>query len=405
MNTDLLYIEVNLTGYGTHGIRRAQEQGLTTGLVCRDPQEYGRLDPDPTRLVDTVECVDTYDTSQLMRLVRSLQPRAVIAYDDYRLLQAALVAQSLGLPGPDPVGILNCRYKDLTRKATAGIGRDVQHALVPVDGTVTGSPLGYPCVVKPVDDSASSGVRVCRTDEEFQAATRSAIDHSTHGRGYRCLDAVLVEEYVEGTEYSAELLWDDQAQAWRLLGFAETLLSQPPKCKELAHVFPARLDPDTAKLAEETVLEWLDATGHRGTAAHVEFKIDDEGRPALMEINPRLGGGDIRLLIEATTGLDVVDLYQQLWMGRPVTLPDRPWDGAPYSVIRYLTPPADGLVRRIGKPESQDEAVLDFGIQDIGPDGVQATNTSRLGWVITRHDDAETAVDAARAFHASLSFE
>lgn len=405
VSIDLLYIEVNLTGYGTHGIRRAQEQGLTTGLVCREPAEYARLDPDPTQLVDRLECVDTYDTSQLMRVCLNLEPRAVIAYDDYRLLQAAVVASALGLPGPDPAGILTCRYKDLTRRATAGVGRDVKHVVVPVDGTVTSSPLGYPCVVKPVDDSASSGVRVCRSDEDFQAAAGGAIDHSTHGRGYRCLDAVLVEEYVEGPEYSAELLWDNQAGTWRLLGFAETVLSRPPKCKELAHVFPARLDAETAQLAEKTVLKWLESTGHRGTAAHVEFKIDGDGRPALMEINPRLGGGDIRLLIEASTGIDVVDLYQQLWRGEPVTLPERPWEKATYSVIRYLTPPEDGVVRRIGEPETRDDAVIAHEIQDIGPDGVTATDTSRLGRVITVHDDADRAIAAADAFHASLAFE
>ncbi|MCT9077925.1 ATP-grasp domain-containing protein [Streptomyces fulvoviolaceus] len=405
MSIDLLYIEVNLTGYGTHGIQRAQAQGLTTALVCRDPREYARLDPDPAELVDRLERVDTYDTSQLMRACLGLEPRAVIAYDDYRLFQAAVVANGLGLPGPDPAGILACRYKDLTRKATAGIGRDVKHVVVPVDGTVTSSPLGYPCVVKPVDDGASAGVRVCRSDENFQAAVGGAIDHSTHGRGYRCLDAVLVEEYVEGPEYSAELLWDNQAGSWRLLGFAETVLSRPPKCKELAHVFPARLDPETEQVAEKTVLKWLESTGHRGTAAHVEFKIDHEGRPALMEINPRLGGGDIRLLIEASTGLDVVDLYQQLWLGRPVALPDRPWDGVAHSVIRYLTPPGDGVVRHIGRPETLDDAVIAHEIQDIGPDGVTATDTSRLGWVVTLHEDAERAVAAADGFHSSLVFE
>jgi len=401
---DLLYIELNMNGYGTHGLRLAREQGLSTRMLCRRPDEYARLTPDPTRLADAVDRVDTYDVQQLLRHCVTLRPGGVIAYDDYRLLPAAVVAAQLGLPGPDPTGVLNCRYKDLTRKATAGLGRDVQYAVVALDAIVATSPVGYPCVVKPIDDSASAGVRVCRSDVEFQNAVRAAVDHDTHARGYRCVDAVLVEEYVAGPEYSAELLWDSGAGRWRLLGFVETLLSDPPTCKEIAHVFPARLDPDAARLAEKTIVDWLHATGHRGTAAHVEFKMSESGAPALMEINPRLGGGEIRLLLDWVLGLDVVDLYQRLWLGRPVDLPARPM--TPDAVVlRYLTPPREGTVRRVAGPGGPHPGVIDAHLPAIGIEGVRSTTTSRLGWVATRHREHARAEAIAVDFHSRVVFD
>jgi biotin carboxylase len=404
MGTDLVFVELNMNGYGTYGVELARRQGLTTRLLSRNPEEYGRLTPNPALMVDAVDRVETYDVPKLLRHIDRLRPAAVIAYDDYRLVETSVVASTLGLPGPEPVGVLNCRFKDATRRATQGIGREVRYTLVDLGAGAQTSPLGYPCVVKPVDDSASTGVLICDSDEEFVAAVTRAIDHATHARGYRCVDSVLVEEYVAGAEFSAELLWDDVAQRWRLLGFVETVLSDPPACKEIAHVFPARLDAATARAAEDIVLRWLDATGHRGTAAHVEFKLCEDGQFALMEINPRLGGGEIRLLLARTLDIDVIDLYQRLWRGVPVDLPAQ-FDTAQHSVVRYLTPPRPGLVRRLELSAAPRPEVVDCHLNAVRIEGVNATTNSRLGWVVTQHAEPARAVAAAEDVHAATVFE
>jgi biotin carboxylase len=403
MSTDLAYIELSLNGYAEHGLRLATDQGLATRLITRDPAEYAALHPNPARLADHVDQVETYDVTRLLRHVEVLEPEAVIAYDDYRLVQAAVVAELAGLPGPDPRGVLNCRFKDLTRKATTGIGYPVAHQLVPLAGGATASPVGYPCVVKPTDDNASVGVRVCHTDEEFARAATTAIDHATHGRGYRCIEAVLAEELIEGDEYSAELIWDAGAGRWHLLGFTETILGDRPYCQEAAHVFPARLDEATAAKALATVERWLGAVGHRGTAAHVEFKLTATGEPALMEINPRLGGGELRRLIGRTLRADVVDMYQRLWRGLPVTLPATARPGE-YAVVRYLAPPRPGKVLAVAPPPGDIPGVADYHVAPIAGTGRKVSPLSRLGWVITIASDASDALASALAFHRATSF-
>ena len=42
---------------------------------------------------------------------------------------------------------------------------------------------------------------------------------------------------------------------------------------------------------------------------HIEFKINDKGDVEIIEINPRLAGGFIPILIKEATNLDLIDFY------------------------------------------------------------------------------------------------
>ncbi len=65
--------------------------------------------------------------------------------------------------------------------------------------------LGLPCVVKPADDSGSHNVLWC---DEAQGAVAHAVRVlavTQNMRGQPTARIALVEEYLEGPEYSAEM--------------------------------------------------------------------------------------------------------------------------------------------------------------------------------------------------------
>jgi len=49
---------------------------------------------------------------------------------------------------------------------------------------------------------------------------------------------------------------------------------------------------------------------------HIEFKIDDKNRIQLIEINPRLAGGFIPILIKLVHKIDLISLYLDLIIGK-----------------------------------------------------------------------------------------
>jgi biotin carboxylase len=57
--------------------------------------------------------------------------------------------------------------------------------------------IGYPCVVKPVDSAGSRGVSVVLNGDKITSSIREAISYSSNGR-------VIVEEYIDGKEYTIE---------------------------------------------------------------------------------------------------------------------------------------------------------------------------------------------------------
>ena len=402
MTLDVHYLELNLTGYGTHGLRLAKANGHRTHLVSRSPEDYRRLDPDPLPLLDSVTTVDTYDLVKLMYHFSANPPQAVIAFDDYRVVQAAMIAEQFGLPGAAVAGILNCRFKDLARRRTAGIGRQPAWVTRPVDRPGDTSPIGYPCVVKPIDDSASTGVHVCCTDEEYRAAFGSAIDHATHARGYRCVERLLVEEYLEGPEFSAELVWDGVREEWAFVGLTRKLTSGPPLCYETGHVFPYSLGYSLDAEIRRTVLAWLAAVGHRNGAAHVEFRLVD-GVPALMEINPRVGGDRIRDLVERALGIDLIDLYQSLYTGapRPVEIPDT----KRFAAVRFIAPSRLDGIRGVRGPNDPGPGVVSSLVSAPAPGSKPLRPGSRLGHVLTEAADPGTALAIADEFADGVRIE
>ncbi|MCH0538721.1 ATP-grasp domain-containing protein [Streptomyces sp. MUM 203J] len=399
------FIESNMTGYGPEGVRLTKEKGYRAHFVTRDPSEYVKVAPNPVAIADTHSVVDTYDVVKLMHFFTDHQPDAVIAFDDYRLVQAALIAERLGLPHASVDGLLNCHFKDRARSLTKGIGHSVAAARVPLDKPGGASPVGYPCVVKPVDDSGSTGVRVCSSDDDYHAALRAIAAHPVNLRSYRCVPYALVEEFVDGPEFTAELMWDDHTDGWRILGFTKKLMAELPYRVELGAMFPYHFETaEDDESVARVVVSWLDAVGHRRGAAHVEFKIVN-GVPAMIEINPRLGGDQIRELMRLTIGQDSIDLYTRLYLGLPARDPSPDARGG-YATSFYLTPRRTGLVTSVTPPSELPAGIVrsTFTSERMQIRGV-VDNDDRLGYAISWADEFDTSLAIAESYLASVEVQ
>ncbi|KAK1180122.1 ATP-grasp domain-containing protein [Streptomyces sp. NBS 14/10] len=392
------FIESNMLDYGPEGMRLTKEKGYRTHFVARDPSEYAKFSPNPVSIADAYSVVDTHDLVKLMHFFTDHAPDAVIAFDDYRLVQTAVLAERLGLPHAPVDGLLNCHFKDRSRSLTKGIGRSVAAVRVSLDEPGDISPLEYPCVVKPVDDAGSAGVRVCSSDDEYRAALRTIAAHQVNARGYRRAQYALVEEFIDGPEFTAELIWDDRTDGWRFLGFTKKLMAELPFRVELGAMFPYHFGTaeEDARIVR-VVVDWLAAVGHRRGAAHVEFKIVD-GVPALIEINPRLGGDQIRELMRVTIGDDVVDLYTRLYLGLPPGEPVGDVRGG-YATSLYLTPRRTGLITSVTPPPELPAGILraTFTSGPMQNNGV-VDNGDRLGHAISWADEFNASLAVAEAY-------
>ena len=244
---------------------------------------------------------DTIDASAMLAAAPKTVD-GVLTWDEARVLQAAKLADALGVPG-DVDAVMRCRDKHLTRKALAdaGVG-PVRSVLVSgvEEALAAAERIGYPVVLKPRAMAASLGVVRVDTPAELTARFAFARDTTVPG-AWRYDVSVLVEELLTGAEISVDSVVHHGEV--RPMFVARKQVGYPPYFEETGHTVSA-----TDPLLNDPVLltalrETHAALGFTDGATHAEFKLTPSG-PRLVEVNGRLGGGMIPYLGMRVTGID-----------------------------------------------------------------------------------------------------
>ena len=141
--------------------------------------------------------------------------------------------------------------------------------------------LGFPCVVKPVDNMGGRGCRMIRSEEEAEAALRDAIAASR-------TESAIIEEYMEGGEYSIDALIYDGTMT--ITGFADRHIYFPPYFIETGHTMPTSISDEKKNELVAVFALAAKALGLSCGAAKADIKYTKKG-PMIGEVAARLSGG------------------------------------------------------------------------------------------------------------------
>ncbi|MFC1406077.1 MULTISPECIES: ATP-grasp domain-containing protein [Streptacidiphilus] len=400
----LAFVESNLTGTGMQALRLARDLGLRILFLTSDLERYS-VDPDTARTIgeiaDEILICDTQSPEAIEKvLLDSVVPvRGVMTVMEYYVPTTAAAARRLGLPGIDPLaaGIARDKLKTRVRCAERGVPvpgfRFVRDA-AEVDAAL--AEFGLPCVVKPVDESASIGVALCRTRQDAVERIAAMAASTTNSKGQPRVPGGLVEECLFGHEVSVETFTFDGSTT--VLGVTDKLLGPTPHFVELGHTFPSTLG-EGARAAAELAVAALDAIGFDFGPAHVEVKLTAQG-PVLIEINARTGGDFIPDLVHHAIGVPLLERSIVAHSGgRPDLTPTRAGGAA----IRFLAG-RSGTVDSVPDTRVLDRfpALVAFQLKAApGRETRWPLNShDRLGHVMT---SADTPQEAAVVADAALS--
>lgn len=390
------FIELSLTGATPQALVAARARANQSVLITKNVGIYVAAGIDLDLIDDVVEInTDKVSASEIAAICHQRRVRAVIAVDDHSQQLAANIREILGLPGPSAQAIARCQDKRQTRRAVAGIGRDVQ--FTEVTSSADKSPLGYPVIVKPSTGSSSVGVFLCHDDQSF----RAAIFQANQVIGTNDSVSLMVEEAVEGPEYSAELIWDNNVRGWKLVGLTQTHISPPPHRRELGLVFPGLPENSVPLEVEEALYGWLDAVGLKKTVAHIELRLTPDG-PALLEINPRVAGSDLPRLIDYCLKIDLVTHFVGLHFDEAAVIDMPPVSGG--GCVWFISPSEEGLLLSMSHPERPWPDSIEAFYRPLKP-GTRVTKQSRLGHVVARADSPVEALRLAQDHEASHLYE
>jgi biotin carboxylase len=348
------FIESNASGHGLNALAVAKSLGYRVIFVCEDVGFYRKFvtgnGPDPLAQVDEIVTArNTYSAASIHEAVGTRPIDGVVAFGDYHLIPAAEYAGMLGLPHCGIDALKRGRRKDLMRIWLRDHGVPMPRVAVVDDPAVGTSPVGYPCIVKPVDDSGSVGIHRADDDASFREAVGRVLDMKVNKRGFRLAGKALVEQFLEGTEMSAEAIWTEQG--WVILGLSGRRNAGPIGASEVSLTFPADVDEDLAATIYQTVHTWLRTSGLNHGGAHVEFRVGRDG-PQLLEINPRLAGARLTELIKVASGFDPVAYVIAQAVGDRISVPTCPLAPGQAATIEFLVSYQDGTLRAIDGLES-----------------------------------------------------
>lgn len=259
--------------------------------------------------VDAFEIVGGQDFEGTLAVAKKYNISAVVtAATDKPLVMMARVAKELGLRFYSEVTAIwsTDKFQMKQRFIEGGIpcakGRLISKAEEAND-------FYFPVIVKPRDNSGSRGVILCKTTEELSDAIKEALQYSKLG-------TVLVEEFIEGQEYSIEALhYDGKSE---VIQFTEKTTTPFPYNVELGHKQPANLSEEQKVNIRDLISKIADCMHFENCASHTELKINERAI-YIIETSPRLGGDYITsTLTPLSTGINLEDQLLNIATGAPV---------------------------------------------------------------------------------------
>lgn len=392
-----LFVESNTTGTGELLMKRARALGFEPYLVTRNPARYPFLKDIVAHVIEA----ETRSPDELIAVAAKLRRlTGIYSSSEYFVEAASSAATAIGLPTANPEAIATCRNKwkqaaELQRQSIAIPETGLATSVRDVENILAQAPL--PVVVKPVSGSGSSGVRLC------DSAT-AVIKAFENARG-ALLDQVdlpspdiLIQQYVEGKEYSAEMIAYDGTL--HCLGILAKHKGPAPCFVEVGHDFPAPLSEPSLKELASFAARAVSALGLNFGPAHVEVVITEAG-PVIIEVNPRLAGGMIPVMLSHALSTSILDMVIRLYAGEGFTLPHA---SARAGAIRFQLVHKSGKLKRLGFSRNPEPTVPEAGL--LKSEGVEVKINGdfrdRVAYAVGVADELNVAVAAAQRMIDSI---
>ena len=261
---------------------------------------------------------------------------------------ATKVAARLGLPSHDPALADACRNKALMAKVLTGQGVPAPRtwlasSLSSARAKIAELGLEFPLVIKPAENAYSIGVSVIDSMDGLPdaiIAVQRWMNETPHGVP---LDvSVLIQEYVDGQEFSVETVVRDGVR--HHLGIIEKFTTSGVTREEAGHTAPASLPEEISAAIIDTVDRGLVALGFRNGVAHSEIKVQPNGVAKVIEIGARPPGDHIVRILRYATGISEARAYIQVAMGDEPEITGTKGGAA---AIRFLSTEDTGILENV----------------------------------------------------------
>ncbi len=320
----------------------------------------------------------------------------ILAVGDRPTSVAAQAAEKLGLRFHPAAAARAAANKLLAREHFRAAGMPVpKFRRMPIVD-VPGADIQFPCVLKPLDSSASRGVIRANNREEFRAAAE---------RIARIQDGdLIVEDYIPGREFALEgVVTAGKLQALAVFDKPDPL--EGPYFEETIYVTPSREREDIQRQIRATAQAAVTALGLTDGPVHAEMRVNEDGVWILEAAARPIGGLCARILRFAEPYRTLEHLLLRHALGEDVSSATLA-PGA-HGVMMIPIPHA-GVYRGV---RGLEDARRVPGVEDIvitAKEGQEMLplpeGSAYLGFLFFRAAAADRVVEGLREAHLRLDF-
>jgi biotin carboxylase len=248
----------------------------------------------------------------------------VLTFAESALITTAAVADALGLPGIGVPAARASRNKVLMHQAHHRSGAphaEFRSTPTLADGLAAADDFGYPVVVKPALGASSNFVFRADTPAEFRRHYAAAASGAPTMK-WVLMEAdgvdlgpagLLVESFLDGSEHLIEaVVWDGEV---RLGSVVDRIDAELTTFEDNMHRAPTSLSREQLGLVHAALTAAAAGQGLRRSALHAEVRFH-QGRPYVLEVTPRPGGGGLEHMARASAGYYPIRSHLEIARGQ-----------------------------------------------------------------------------------------
>ncbi|MBA1163644.1 ATP-grasp domain-containing protein [Bacillus subtilis] len=280
---------------------------------------------------------------EVEKLKNKFDIAGIYTLNEYRLTLCSKISEILGFKNAmSHQGSINCRNKKFTRNALKGTRWEIKYKLITHEKEVLNAleDFEFPVVVKPSNESGSSMVMKCNSFQDVWDAVSNIRMKKQNLVGQMIDSDILIEEYIEGSEYSVESFTINNETT--ILAVTEKQTAHFNPTVEVGHIVPAPIKDKDFEEVSLLVKETLRLLNINNGVTHTEIKLTNNG-PRLIEVNARPGGDRIPDLVATVTGIDLRKLSLQIILGE-IDQIKTAIKSSNFAAIRFLAAPKSGTL-------------------------------------------------------------
>lgn len=291
-------------------IKKSKQLGLYTIVADFDKSAPG------LSLADEYSLISTVDFEKVLNFAIQKKIDGILTTSDFPVNIVAKVANILGLQSMSTEVAELCTNKFLQR--TFFQENKIKTPFFKQINSIEdlNSFTSFPYIVKPIDSSASRGVKKVNNLDELKSQIEIALTYSKQSK-------VIVEDFIDGKEFSVESFTQNGVTTITAITEKLTKGEDLGFFVEDTHIIPARISNYEKELITSEVQKAIKVMKLNNCPAHTEVKLNENG-VFIVEMACRLGGDYITSdLVPLSTGIDMLENLLKLSLGESLNLHEK----------------------------------------------------------------------------------